>query len=213
MTIMGINGLWHILKPAAQICTLSNVTLMNSYSAVDRTSFLCIGADISVIMNKCVAADKAAHMYQHRFSGALHIFFFKLCKFLCEAPVIVIFVFEGPDRPSFKHRRKINTQTILEWSQQYKAISELFGFYWLQAPSKAEAELALLSRNKAIDVILTSDSDLLVFGAGHVMKSIAHLETYEVYNMDAIKDNPSVGLSQGGLLLIAILWWRLLRWA
>ncbi|KAF8956109.1 PIN domain-like protein [Flammula alnicola] len=156
-------------------------------------------------MNECVAADKAAHMYEHRFSGALRIFFFKLCKFLRKAPVIVIFVFDGPDRPSFKHGRKINTQTIPEWSQWCKSIIKSFGFYWLQVPGEAEAELALLSCNNAIDVILTSDSDSLVFGAGRVLKSVARSEIYEVYNMDVIKDNHNVGLSRGGLILIAVL--------
>ena len=39
-----------------------------------------------------------------------------------------------------------------------------------QAPGEAEAELAYLNQILAIDLVLTSDSDIFLFGATHVMR-------------------------------------------
>lgn len=39
-----------------------------------------------------------------------------------------------------------------------------------QAPGEAEAELAYLNQILAIDLVLTSDSDVFLFGATHVMR-------------------------------------------
>lgn len=86
-------------------------------------------------MNECVAADQGRHMHQYRLSGALQIFFYKLCRLLHEAPVVVIFVFDGPERPSFKRGKEINTKTTPEWTSPCKAIIEAFGFYWHEVSS------------------------------------------------------------------------------
>ncbi|KAF8958708.1 PIN domain-like protein, partial [Flammula alnicola] len=144
----------------------------------------------------------------------LRIFFFKLCKFLREAPVMMIFVFDGPNRPSFKHGRQIDTKTVLEWSNICKTIIEAFGFHWNQvvsqsmAPGEAEAELAIMSYYNAIDAVLTSDSDCLVFGAQCVLRRYApkpQSDRYLLYSIDAIKNMAEVLLSRGGLLLVALL--------
>ena len=39
-----------------------------------------------------------------------------------------------------------------------------------QAPGEAEAELAYFNQILAIDLVLTSDSDVFLFGATHVMQ-------------------------------------------
>ncbi|KAF8158856.1 PIN domain-like protein, partial [Pholiota molesta] len=131
--------------------------------------------------------------------------FFKLCKFLCQVPGIMIFVFDGPNRPSFKHGRFIDMQTELEWSNNCKTIIEVFGFYWHQAPREAEAELVMLSCYDAINIVITNDSDALVFGAQCVMKPIAgsNGSRYLLFSMDAVEN--TVSLSRAGLLLIALL--------
>lgn len=92
-------------------------------------------------MNECVAVNQSTHIYQYKFSGALRTFFYKLCKYLREAPAIFIFVFDGPDRPSFKHGRDINTQTAPEWAGPCKQIIEAFGFYWHQVSSYIDYSL------------------------------------------------------------------------
>jgi Holliday junction resolvase YEN1 len=39
-----------------------------------------------------------------------------------------------------------------------------------QAPGEAEAELAKLNRKGVIDAVLMEDSDVIVFGADHVLR-------------------------------------------
>ena len=79
-------------------------------------------------MNKCIAADHASHMYRHRSNRALCTFFEKLCKLLRKR-VRVIFVFNGPLRPSFKRGKEINTHSVPEWKAPCQELIEAFGFY------------------------------------------------------------------------------------
>jgi Holliday junction resolvase YEN1 len=39
-----------------------------------------------------------------------------------------------------------------------------------QAPGEAEAELAQLNKAGIIDIVLSDDSDVLLFGATHIMR-------------------------------------------
>ena len=39
-----------------------------------------------------------------------------------------------------------------------------------QAPGEAEAELAWLNQVQIIDAVMTEDSDVLVFGATHIIR-------------------------------------------
>ena len=42
--------------------------------------------------------------------------------------------------------------------------------YNLKAPGEAEVELAYLNQIQAIDLVLTTDSDIFLFGATHVIR-------------------------------------------
>lgn len=83
-------------------------------------------------MNACIAVDHSSPIYQHKPGGALGIFFYKLCKYLRQGPTTVIFVFDGPRRPSFKRGASIDTQTVPEWTPICRQIIEAFGFHWHQ---------------------------------------------------------------------------------
>jgi exonuclease-1 len=43
------------------------------------------------------------------------------------------------------------------------------GIKFIVAPYEADAQLAYLSRNGIVDVLITEDSDLLVFGAKRIL--------------------------------------------
>lgn len=53
----------------------------------------------------------------------------------------------------------------------YKLIEELKnrGIKFIIAPYEADAQLAYLSRNNIVDIIITEDSDLLAFGAKKIL--------------------------------------------
>ena len=105
-------------------------------SGANMCYYLLITAEyyplLSVIMNACIAADHTSPMYQYKSGGALCIFFYKLCRYLCQGPTSVIFVLNGPRRPAFKRGAHINTQTVPEWAPICQQIIEAFGFHWHQ---------------------------------------------------------------------------------
>ncbi|RDB19621.1 DNA repair protein rad13 [Hypsizygus marmoreus] len=85
-------------------------------------------------------------------------------------PVSLVFVFDGHARPSLKC--DTNVGFMPHWLTSYfREFLEAFGFYIYDAPSEAEAELAELNRNYVIDFVLTSNNDVFVFGATHVIHS------------------------------------------
>ncbi|KIJ99639.1 hypothetical protein K443DRAFT_101847 [Laccaria amethystina LaAM-08-1] len=101
--------------------------------------------------------------------GHLQIFFFKLCKFL-RSPATWVFVFDGPNRPTIKRGKAVNSSTAPSWVGPCKDLIECFGFHVHQAPGEGEAELGKLSSHGFIDVILTTDSDIFVFGGSCVLR-------------------------------------------
>lgn len=95
-----------------------------------------------------------------------------------------------------------------------------------QAPGEAEAELARLNKARIIDAVVTDDGDGLIFGATHVIRKYVPLVTMPtfdstiiplspdltgdkdavtVYTAQAIRDTPGIALTEGGLLLVALL--------
>lgn len=62
---------------------------------------------------------------------ALRILFFRLCRLLT-LPVIPIFVFDGPERPSIKRGVQVKSKTPHALTGGFKAFIEAFGFYWYE---------------------------------------------------------------------------------
>ena len=113
---------------------------------------------------------------------------------LLEIPAHVLFVFDGPHRPSRKRNVKVRPVPA-KLMGAFRDLIEAYGFQWhvvspicilfmtlvcspllSQAPCEAEAELALLNCQGYIDVILTEDSDAFVFGARSVIREyVRHL--------------------------------------
>ncbi|KAG1818447.1 PIN domain-like protein [Suillus subaureus] len=59
----------------------------------------------------------------------------------------------------------------LPWlTEPFKHFAQTLGFAVHDAAGEAEAELAALSHSGVIDVVITKDSDALVFGASHVFR-------------------------------------------
>jgi hypothetical protein len=99
-------------------------------------------------MNECIAVERHEHLYRYRTLQEFCIFLFKLCKFLREAPAIMIFVFDGPNRPSFKCSKDIDTENVPGWVNHCKSIIEAFGFYWHQVCDYFRCEAPDLMKSK-----------------------------------------------------------------
>lgn len=118
----------------------------------------------------------------------LRTLFFR-CSRLLGIPLLPLFVFDGPKRPSMKRNKKISGKS--HWlTEGMKNIIEAFGFEWhmvrlssclslsmnlhcIQAPGEAEAELAFLNRTGVIDAVLSDDVDTFVFGGTMVVRKCA----------------------------------------
>lgn len=95
----------------------------------------------------------------------------------------------------------------------------------MQAPAEADAELGRLASEGIIDVVQTTDSDILLFGAPTVFLMYVNFlfflqidssnvtspkkkddhHNVTVYTAENIFVTPTVSLTRGGLLLIALL--------
>ncbi|KAI0324840.1 PIN domain-like protein, partial [Cubamyces sp. BRFM 1775] len=121
-------------------------------------------------------------------------------------PLHVIFVVDGPLRPHMKRKKKVKTAPhwLTEGMQQF---ARAFGYAWIEAAGEAEAEMARMNQLGVIDLVLTEDSDALVFGALTVARNPSYkrtdTDTLAVYRAsDILRDE---GLSRGDLLLLALL--------
>jgi len=171
----------------------------------------------------------------------LQILFHKLNWFLNQ-PVNVVFVFDSDKHPSMKHRKHIRTKE--HWLvKRFGEFTEAYGFsihtvgkqkslisqiltFGKQVPGEAEAELVLLNKLGIINIVVTDDSDALIFGATCVMCKWVLIpclfncpdwQSYSSpnikkdhddvvpYTSEGIQTSAGVHLTQGGMLLIAIL--------
>ncbi|KAF4621830.1 hypothetical protein D9613_012120 [Agrocybe pediades] len=189
---MGINGLWNLIKDIPQRHTLLDFAKINGFSYASGTHGVQhIGVDISTLMNQNITfINPSQKPYAFNPDKPLVNFFYQLCRF-SKAPVVFIFVFDGPERPNIKHQHKINTQSVPWWTEPCKEIIEAFGFYSHQAPGEAEAELAAMNNAGIISAVLGPDSDSFAFGAKTVMRRYKMLETY--------------GVTRNGIVLVALI--------
>ncbi|KAG2755631.1 hypothetical protein P692DRAFT_20815165 [Suillus brevipes Sb2] len=85
-------------------------------------------------------------------------------------------------------------------------VAQTLGFAIHDAAGDAEAELAALSRSGVIDAVITEDSDALVFGASRIFQSDPDcLDNVIIHSADNIRTHQQVMLSDGSLLLMALL--------
>ncbi|KAJ7813796.1 PIN domain-like protein [Mycena olivaceomarginata] len=178
---MGCDGLQKILLSAVEYHDLLQYFVVQSFETSGN------GGECQP---KVVAFDASIWMYQadraikHGNADAgpnpqLRILFYRAARLL-SLPICVVFVFDGPARPAIKRGTK--------------------------APGEAEAEMAQLSAMGVIDVVVTTDTDALIFGAKNLM--ILYKKDNDqmaLYTSENIFITPDVALTRGGLLLIALL--------
>ncbi|KAJ7020063.1 PIN domain-like protein, partial [Mycena alexandri] len=159
----------------------------------------------SLWLTQCQAAFYKPRHAQAGRNPELRALLYKVAL-LNQAGVIAIFVKDGPNRPNVKRNKHVRAQP--HWLvAEFTEIIELFGFYSYTAPGEAEAELARLSREGAIDAVLTDDSDAAIFGAHCIIRSLdkKKRDLVTVYTSNALENTPTVGLTLGGMFLLAVL--------
>ncbi|PPR07281.1 hypothetical protein CVT26_012441 [Gymnopilus dilepis] len=171
------------------------------------TGQIVIGVDVSPLF---YASQAVFNNRSHANAGQnpeLRALFFRL-TWLSRSGAIVVLVFDGPGRPGEKRNRHV--RTIPHWlTRLFKELALAFGFYCHTAPGEAEAELAYLNSVQAVDIVYTADSDIFVFGATQIMRSVPDSQNHdnvEIYTADMLSRQSDGALySPAGFLLYAIL--------
>ncbi|KAG2143416.1 uncharacterized protein EDB93DRAFT_586831 [Suillus bovinus] len=212
---MGVAGLWEILRPAGQTQSLTHLSVTQGFeaNAGGRRGFR-IGIDASIWFFHAAYGKEGEN-------PELRTLFFR-CTRLMSMPLLPLFVFDGPKRPSVKRGKKVSGNA--HWlTTGMKNIIVAFGFEWRTAPGEAEAELAYLNRMGIIDAVLSDDVDNFLFGATMVIRNPSNTlsgnRAHPVKNADGRDDgnhvvtyraadilsHDDICLSRGGCILIGLL--------
>lgn len=212
---MGVTGLWEVLRPASKTRSLTEIAVKDGFEKNPHgVRGYRIGIDASIWF---------FHMEYGREGENPHLrtLFFR-CATLMKAPFLPLFVFDGPKRPDFKRGKKVN-KAPNKLIPSMKQIIEAFGFEHRTAPGEAEAELAYLNYIGVIDGVLSDDVDNFLFGATTVIRNPSNSLSGNrsnpvlnsagkddknhswVYEASDILSHPEIGLTRGGMILIALL--------
>ncbi|KAF8151217.1 PIN domain-like protein [Mycena galopus ATCC 62051] len=200
---MGIEGFWKIALRASQKMSFK---ALNAQEGNGRTGkAMIVGVDAYLWLTQCQAVFYTPRHAQSGRSPELRTLFYKLAA-LNDAGVIAVFVFDGPNRPSIKRNKKVKAQP--HWLvEEFQELIKLFGFYCYTAPGEGEAELAYLSQRGHIDAVVTDDGDAALFGAKRIIRTLKDQSKDEitVYTAEALQSNSQVGLTRGGIFLLAVM--------
>lgn len=143
---------------------------------------------------------------------ALRTFYYRLLRLL-SLNIHPLFVFDGPNKPTWKRNKKVGGPNVRVSSVPEflaKQLLKHFGFPLHYAPGEAEAECALLQREGIVDAVLSEDVDTLMFGSGMTLRSWTpeqkssktptHVNVYE-----AAKTKDCSGLDRNGMILVAMM--------
>ena len=122
-----------------------------------------------------------------------------------------LFVFDGPNKPPFKRNAKTSTASRAS-TREARRLLDLFAFPHWTAPGEAEAECAVLQRNRLVDYVLSEDVDTLAFGCRATMrnwsglsergnKTPTHVNVFEASEIKAGKTK----LDREGIVLVALM--------
>lgn len=117
--------------------------------------------------------------------------------------VKAIFVFDGPGKPAVKRNNetyRFGNLSTLEIT--FRQLIKYFGFKVWEAAGEAEAECAKLLEHHLIDLVVTDDVDVLLFGATKMITNW-HQEYVSYFDMAIIEKE--LGLDRDGLVLIGLL--------
>ncbi|KAK7451236.1 hypothetical protein VKT23_012574 [Stygiomarasmius scandens] len=203
---MGIRDLWEIVAPSRQIVSLDTLACQHF---VETGRFFKIGVDISQWFSQFQTGLRSKHIRSHAQLGQnpeLRNMFLRISR-LSRLPVILLAVFDGPNRPRYKRNKSV--RTIPHWMSSRTAdILQAFGHHVITAPGEAEAELSRLNQLGDIDAVLTDDSDALVFGARKIIRNATdkkHPNIVAVYDASDFPSQATTPIMPNGLLLFAIL--------
>ncbi|KAI9307710.1 PIN domain-like protein, partial [Cunninghamella echinulata] len=192
---MGIAGLYEILSPAEKKYSLDDLALGH----IDRYNCnLRVAIDVSIW-------NFQAQSSQGGKNAALRTIFYRCCK-LYNLGIKAVFVFDGDQRPSYKRKRNINTNLVNTTEHHLLiAMLKLFKFMVWQASGEAEAECAVLQRLGYVDLVITTDIDVFLFGAQRVLRNFPMSSNEPAICMDSEWIKNTTMLDRSDLILMGLI--------
>ncbi|KAH6907097.1 PIN domain-like protein [Coprinopsis sp. MPI-PUGE-AT-0042] len=125
-------------------------------------------------------------------------------------PIIPVFFFDGNNRPATKRNTRVNS-TNHYLLPSFRDLLRAFNIATYDAPGEAEADLADFNQCGKLDFVLTSNSDIFLFGARAVIRSpqdksnrdLAQL--YLIDDMRATSPGDNIRFSRAGWVFTAML--------
>ncbi|KAL2366522.1 hypothetical protein RJZ56_000567 [Blastomyces dermatitidis] len=204
---MGIPGLIQSLGPGERI-SLAKLAVDH----LQRTSRpIRVAIDISIWLFQIQAGKGGTN-------PELRTLFYRLVR-LTGLPVHPLFVYDGPQRPTYKRGKLIGRNTgvgdLGRVIRRSKYLIDLFRFPHHTAPGEAEAECARLQTSGVVDAVMSNDVDAIMFGSKVTIMNFSkenssgtnaatHVTLYRTEGTGD-EEKPNVPLDRGGMILFALL--------
>ncbi|KAI1262355.1 hypothetical protein F5Y18DRAFT_156585 [Xylariaceae sp. FL1019] len=196
---MGIKGIYKEIGAGKRI----SLTKLAVDKLEESGRPLRIAIDISIWQFQVQAARGGSN-------PAIRTLFYRLLRLLSSS-IQPIFVFDGPNKPTFKRNKRSGRGDGVATAMA-KRLIRLFGFVSHDAPGEAEAECALLQQNGIVDAVLSEDVDTIMFGCTRTLrnwssegtkgsKAPTHVSMYD----SAELSQGASGLDREGMVLVALM--------
>ncbi|KAG5440128.1 hypothetical protein PCANB_001697 [Pneumocystis canis] len=198
---MGVPGLWSFFEESKERISLAKLASNHYMYDCRIPKGFRVGIDTSIWLYQIRAGQGGQN-------PELRTLYFRLCR-LRYLGILPIFVLDGPNRPAFKRKKRIQKTAFL--LANIIRLIKLFGFPIWYAPGEAEAECALLKKKCIIDAVMSDDVDSLIFGSQIVIRDWGGDDDFKtntpthvsIYNMETIMKN--IHISEAGMLLIPLM--------
>ncbi|KAI1127990.1 hypothetical protein F5Y10DRAFT_183304 [Nemania abortiva] len=196
---MGIKGIYKEIGAGHRI----SLTKLAVQKLEESDRPLRIAIDISIWQFQVQAARGGSN-------PAIRTLFYRLLRLL-SLSIQPIFVFDGPNKPTFKRNKRSGRGDGVATAMA-KRLIRLFGFIVHDAPGEAEAECALLQQNGIVDAVLSEDVDTIMFGCTRTLrnwsaegtkgsKTPTHVSMYDSLELS----QGTSGLDREGMVLVALM--------
>ncbi|KAI3327562.1 hypothetical protein HD806DRAFT_483244 [Xylariaceae sp. AK1471] len=196
---MGIKGIYKEIGPGRRI----SLTKLAVQKLEESGRPLRIAIDISIWQFQVQAARGGSN-------PAIRTLFYRLLRLL-SLSIQPIFVFDGPNKPTFKRNKRSGRGDGVATAMA-KRLIRLFGFLIHDAPGEAEAECALLQQNGIVDAVLSEDVDTIMFGCTRTLrnwssegtkgsKAPTHVSMFDTQELG----QGASGLDREGMVLVALM--------
>ncbi|KAI0006399.1 hypothetical protein F4779DRAFT_632977 [Xylariaceae sp. FL0662B] len=196
---MGIKGIYKEIGTGQRI----SLTRLAVEKLEETGRPLRLAIDISIWQFQAQAARGGSN-------PAIRTLFYRLLRLL-SLSIQPIFVFDGPNKPTFKRNKRSGRGDGVATSMA-KRLIRLFGFHVHDAPGEAEAECALLQQSGIVDAVLSEDVDTIMFGCTRTLRNWSAEGTkgsktpthISVYDTEELRKSGS-GLDREGMVLVALM--------